>query len=190
MWRYRDQFKSKMRIAYADPPYPGMSRLYKDHKDYAGEVDHAALLADLSEYDGWCLHTASTTLHEVLPLCPLDIRVMAWVKPFAAFKRNVAVAYSWEPVIVRPARARVYDGFSTVSDWISESITLRRGLTGAKPEKVCSWLFDVMGCLPDDELIDLFPGTGAVTKAWDNWRQCLRLPSPETRLHKSQLVMK
>lgn len=25
-----------MRIAYADPPYPGMAHLYKDHPDYGG----------------------------------------------------------------------------------------------------------------------------------------------------------
>ena len=28
----------------------------------------------------------------------------AWVKGFAAFKRNVSVAYAREPVIVKPAR--------------------------------------------------------------------------------------
>ena len=42
-----------MRIAYADPPYPGCAHLYADHPDYAGEVDHADLLARLNaEYDG------------------------------------------------------------------------------------------------------------------------------------------
>ena len=29
-----------MRIAYADPPYPGCAHLYRGHPDYAGEVDH------------------------------------------------------------------------------------------------------------------------------------------------------
>lgn len=43
-----------MRLAYADPPYPGCAALYKDHPDYAGEVDHAALLRTLQDnYDGW-----------------------------------------------------------------------------------------------------------------------------------------
>ena len=43
-----------IRIGYADPPYPGCAHLYKDHPDYAGEVDHAALVERLrSEYDGW-----------------------------------------------------------------------------------------------------------------------------------------
>lgn len=166
-----------MNIAYADPPYPGMSGFYKDHPDYDGEVDHAALLRQLSEYDGWCLHTASTTLAFVLSLYPdalQEARIMAWVKPFASFKKHVAVAYAWEPVLVKPARMREYDGLTTVRDWIAESITLKRGLTGAKPEAVCHWLFDAMGCKPGDELVDLFPGTGAVTRAWENW--CAQRP--------------
>jgi len=32
-----------------------------------------------------------------------------------------------------------------------------------------------VGLDPDDDLIDLFPGTGAVTDAWTRWRRELRL---------------
>jgi hypothetical protein len=147
-----------------------MSSLYRDHPDYAGEVDHGALFTYLATFDGWCLHTASTTLAMVLALAPDSVRVMAWVKPFAAFKKHVAVAYAWEPVLVQPARLRKYDGLTTIRDWISEPITLRRGLVGAKPERVCRWLFEAMGCEHDDQLVDLFPGTGAVGRAWETWR--------------------
>ena len=28
-----------LRLAYADPPYPGSAWLYRDHPDYGGEVD-------------------------------------------------------------------------------------------------------------------------------------------------------
>jgi len=170
-----------MRIAYADPPYPGCAHLYKDHPDYAGEVDHEALAWQLIAYDGWCLHTSSVGLHHVLDCLSLaghtDYRVMAWVKPFAAFKRNVSVAYAWEPVLVKAARKPVVKkdmGF-TYRDWIAESITLKKGLTGVKPEKACHWLFEVMGCEPQDELHDLFPGTGAVTRAWQSWQTQLGL---------------
>jgi hypothetical protein len=92
-----DRPGTPMRIGYADPPYPGQSaKHYADHPDYAGEVDHAALVERLErDYDGWVLHTSSPALRDVLPLCPPDARVMAWVKPFAAFKRNVPVAYAW-----------------------------------------------------------------------------------------------
>jgi hypothetical protein len=94
-----------MRLAYADPPYPNCAHLYRDHADYAGEVDHADLVQRLgADFDGWVLHTSSVALPAVLPLIPATARIMAWVKSFAAFKRNVSVAYAWEPVIIKAAR--------------------------------------------------------------------------------------
>lgn len=166
-----------MRFAYADPPYPGQSaKHYADHPDYAGEVDHAELIERMDrDYNGWVLHTSSVALSEVLPLCPPDVRVMAWVKPFAAFKRNVSVAYAWEPVIVKPVRKPVVTGRVVMRDYIAESITMKRGLTGAKPDAVCRWVFEVAGLEQTDDLHDLFPGSGAVTEAWERWRNELRL---------------
>jgi hypothetical protein len=165
-----------VRVAYADPPYPGQARRhYADHPDYAGEVDHAALLAELETYDGWCLHTSSPALRDLLPLCPADVRVMAWVKPFAAFKANVPVAYAWEPVLVQAARKPAVSERLVLRDYIAEPIATGQGLAGAKPDRVCRWLFEVLGLEPNDELVDLFPGTGAVTRSWDAWRRQLRL---------------
>ncbi len=165
----------RARIAYADPPYPGCAHLYADHPDFAGEVDHAQLVYDLvTKYDGYVLHTSSVALHDVLQRFRIETndmpRVMAWVKPFAAFKRNVSVAYAWEPVLVRAARKPVVKNGLTYRDWLAEPITMRRGLTGAKPERVCRWLFEMLGADPDDSLDDLYPGTGAVGRAWNAWR--------------------
>jgi len=163
------------RIGYADPPYPGQSaKHYGDHPDYAGEVDHRALLRRLDEeYDGWVLHTSSTALTSVLywaqELGIGDYRVGAWVKPFAAFKRNVPVAYAWEPVLFRAVRKPVVSGRIVMRDWIGEPITMHRGLAGAKPEAVCRWAFEIVGAQQGDTLDDLFPGTGAVTRAWRAW---------------------
>lgn len=166
-----------MKIAYADPPYPGCAHLYKDHADFAGEVDHAKLIAQLrDEFDGFILHTSSVALPLIAPVVGAGVRCMAWVKGFAAFKRNVSVAYAWEPVFVKPARKPVVSTRLVMRDWIECPITLRRGLTGAKPEKVCHWAFEMVGAHPDDELVDLFPGTGAVTKAWATWRKLFALP--------------
>jgi hypothetical protein len=162
-----------MRVAYADPPYPGYARYYRDHPDYGGEVDHGELIERLcDEFDAWALHTYSNALRDILPLCPPDVRVGAWVKPFASFKPEVAVQYAWEPVIFRGGRRRTgHDRRgAALRDWISENITLKRGLVGAKPEAVAWWVFDVLGMLPDDELEDLFPGSGAVARAWGSWR--------------------
>lgn len=161
-----------MRIAYADPPYPGCGKLYVEQ----AEVDHGALVQRLlSEFDGFVLHTSSVALELVLAHFTGGLRVngarlMAWVKPFAAFKRNVSVAYAWEPVIVKPARKPVVRGRIVMRDWYSESITLKKGLVGAKPERVARWAFEMAGAEPTDELLDLYPGTGAVTRAWDAWR--------------------
>lgn len=174
------------RIAYADPPYIGCAHLYRDQPDYGGEVDHAALIARLeSDYDGWILH-ATATPKSIAVLAPLvaltGARWMVWVKGFAAFKRNVPVAYAWEPVIVKPARRPVVSKRLILRDWIQESITLRRGLTGAKPEALCHWAFEVAGAHPGDVLDDLYPGTGAVTRAWESWCGKFRLPeSPPAR---------
>lgn len=156
-----------MRAAYADPPYPGCAHLYPEQT----EVDHAGLIANLeSAFDGWLLHTTSTALRDILPLCPRDVRIMAWVKPFAAFKRNVSVAYAWEPVIVKAVRKPTVRHRLVMRDWIAESITLKKGLVGAKPPAVCFWAFEMLGLEAGDELVDLYPGTGAVGRAWQDWQ--------------------
>ena len=169
-----------MKIGYADPPYIGCAHLYKDHPDYAGEVDHAALIERLeSEYDGWVLHAAATP-KSMAVLGPLvehtGARWMGWKKTFAAFKKNVTVAYAWEPVIIKAARKPVVSKRIVMRDWVECPITLKKGLTGAKPEKVCHWAFEMVGAHPGDTLDDMFPGTGAVSKAWREW--CLRFALP------------
>lgn len=173
-----------MKIAYADPPYVGCAHLYKDHADYAGEVDMAQLIEQLQNYDGWVLHAAATpaSMAVLAPLIvPTGARWMAWVKGFAAFKKNVSVAYAWEPVIVKAARKPVVSKRRVMRDWIQESITLKRGLTGAKPEAVCHWAFEMVGARPEDDLIDFYPGTGAVIRAWESWRGLFDLPKDAKR---------
>ena len=170
-----------MNIGYADPPYVNCAHLYKDHPDYAGEVDHAALIARLEwEVDGWVLHAAATP-RSMAVLAPLveatGARWMAWTKGFAAFKRNVPVAYAWEPVIIKPARKPVVSKRLVMRDWTQHNMTMRRGLTGAKPEGVCHWAFEVVGARPEDTLHDLYPGTGAVTEAWRTWGLKFALPA-------------
>lgn len=177
-----------MRIAAADPPYIGCAHLYKDHPDYAGEVDHLALVDRLqSEYDGWILHAAASNDSEAI-LAPLMAKVGArkcvWVKQFAAFKRNVPVAYAWEPVYIMAARKPVVSKRLVMRDWIMCPITMKRGLTGAKPEAVSHWAFEIAGSRPDDELHDLFPGTGAIARAWETWRGKFTLPA----LHQEEMI--
>ena len=168
-----------MKIGYADPPYPGCAHLYKDHLDFGGEVDHGALVQRLErEFDGWVLHTSSVAIPIIAPLvAKTGARWGAWVKSFAAFKKGVRPAYAWEPIVFKPARrmAENYSGAFVQRDWIECPMTMRRGFTGAKPAAVCHWAFEVLGATPDDELHDLFPGSGAVSRAWESWRPQLEL---------------
>ena len=50
--------------------------------------------------------------------------------------------------------------------WLSEPITLKRGLTGAKPEAFCEWVLSLLNFRveDDDEMVDLFPGTGVMDR--------------------------
>lgn len=155
-----------MKFAYADPPYIGCAHLYPEKT----EVDHVELVKRLvDEYpDGWALSLHTPSLQYILSLCPSDVRVMAWVKPFAVFKPGVGVAYAWEPVIVHGGRKRTREQ-STVRDWVSINITMKKGVIGAKPEKFAYWLFDVLNMQKGDEFHDLFPGTGIMMRCWDEF---------------------
>lgn len=159
-----------MRLGYADPPYPGQARKhYGDHPDFAGEVDHAALLTALASYDGWALSTAARSLQEVLALCPAGVRVLAWCKPIAPPMSGHGV-FGWEPVIVSWARPPASDLRDTLT--VSpEQYTFRPKpagyVTGSKPPAFCRWLFAWLGAEPQDQFTDLFPGSRAVSDAWD-----------------------
>jgi hypothetical protein len=118
--------------------------------------------------EGWALCLSTPSLRSILPLCPEDVRVGAWVKPFAAFKPNVNPAYCWEPVIVRGVR-KLGREVPTVRDFVSCNITLQKGTVGAKPEGFCNWLFEFAGLKPDDEFVDIYLGSGGVTAAWEKF---------------------
>lgn len=154
-----------MKFAYADPPYLGCCKLY-DHYHPDGlcwddPATHQALVCRLATYDGWAMSLTSQSLSTITPMVP-DARVAAWVKPFAAFKRNVRIAYTWEPVLFQPGRDSSSDGAPVGRDHLAESITMRKGLTGAKPRAFCDWVLDLLGWVPGDELDDLYPGTGVM----------------------------
>lgn len=162
-----------MMSVYADPPYLGCCGLY-DHYHPDGRCwddleTHRVLIDQLcAGWGTWALSLSSPSLRAILPLCPEDVRVGAWVKPFASFKPNVNPAYTWEPVIYRGARKRERTEL-TVKDHVIESITLQKGLTGAKPRAFAFWLFDLLGLRPSDEFTDLFSGTGVVADCWDEF---------------------
>ena len=165
-----------LRVAYADPPYLGLAKKFYGHlhaeaADYDKPETHKRLIERLcDEYDCWMLSLQSPALKTILAMCPDDVRVLAWTKGFASFKPGLKSAhYAWEPIIVRGGRPRE-ERLHCVRDWIQESMVIRGGFKGKKPERVCFWLFEVMNLKPEDEFHDLFLGSGAVTDAWQKWR--------------------
>lgn len=176
-----------MRLAYADPPYLGNCRLY-DH-DHGNDglcwddlTTHKLLIERLQAdyYDGWALSASSPSLQTILPLCPPNVRIAAWVKPFCVFKKGVRPAYAWEPVLFVGGR-NPSSGYkhpppekggkqTTPKDFVSANITLKKGLIGAKPEAFCRWILEVLNVKPEDTLVDLFPGTGVMDRVLDEMR--------------------
>jgi hypothetical protein len=164
-----------LRLAYADPPYPGLARrYYRDHPDYAGEVDHGELLSRLQRYDGWALSTSMRALPMVLARCVaqgLEVRV-ARVVPWcaAACERRGSSPHgspSCTPAgdgSVGRARRR------PMRWWVScraGGRTLPTAVIGAKPPEFCRWVFDLLGAGRGDTLDDLYPGSGMVSWAWE-----------------------
>lgn len=161
------------RLVYADPPYPGTAaKYYGDQPTFAGEVDHAALVARLVTYDGWALSTSQAALQRVLVLCPPEVRIASWVKPIGVSRQTRGPHNTWEPIIYKPARW-LRPG---KRDWI-RAMPARGGgdLPGRKPIRVCNFVFDLLGAAAGDSLEDLFPGTEVVTKAWAQAQERLAL---------------
>jgi hypothetical protein len=159
---------ASLRLAYADPPYPGLAHLYRGHQDYAGEVDHDALVARLLGFDGWALSTSEDALRDVLSLTPRGTHVCPWTKPHgAALARGPSSVHEY--VLVWPARLEM----PGVRDALYASVA-RGGdsdLIGRKPMAFCAWLFALLGASPLDSFDDLFPGSGAVGRHWEEFRR-------------------
>lgn len=177
-----------MRFAYADPPYIGQARKHYAKEAaargaVAQEVNHSLLIGTLVEHypDGWALSCSSPSLRQLLPLCPADVRVMAWVKPFCVFKKGVRPAYGWEPVLLWRGRNRNHQpplkggDATTPKDFTICNITLRKGFVGAKPPAFCAWVLDCLGFREGDEVIDIFPGTGVMDRTVDAYGRQTRM---------------
>lgn len=103
-------------------------------------------------------------------MCPGDTRIGSWVKPFHIYKKGVRPAYAWEPLLYRGGRNSKHPPpekggkATTPKDFVSANITLRKGLTGAKPPEFCRWVLDLLNFQPGDTLEDIFPGSNSMAK--------------------------
>ncbi len=163
-------------FAYADPPYPGLAGRYYDKP----EVDHAALVSHLEAGypDGWALSTSARALrgscpdsgapNGVLALCPPSARICVWVRGARPGPARQARS-AWEPLIVvggRPTTLDVAQGLDDVLLWSGRQHSHPGAVVGMKSAAYCEWMFRLLGAHASDELVDLYPGSGAVGRAW------------------------
>lgn len=159
------------RLAYADPPYPGTAaRYYRHHRDYAGEVDHQALVARLAAgYDGWALSTSAAALPAVLPMCPEGARVACWIRGARPNRQARRPVNAWEPVIYMPARPAPDPPLDVLIHASRPRTTDPHRVIGAKPALFARWVFELIAAAPGDTLDDLYPGSGGIARAWHDY---------------------
>lgn len=169
-----------MRFAYADPPYLGQCSRYEHHhpdgKCWDDMETHRSLIQQLGEYDGWALSCGAKDIVWLAPMLPDSARVLAWCKTWASWKPGTYPAYAWEPVILMGQRKRrwKHGDAQTPRDWLA-CPAHQQGFFGSKPPEFVRWVLDCLGVTPEDEFVDLFPGSGAVTRAYEAWRNQLPL---------------
>jgi hypothetical protein len=112
----------------------------------------------------------------VLALCPTGVRVAAWHRGERTTRSRYPLN-GWEPVIY--SGGRQLPGQRRADSIVCGPTpvrTLPGRVIGAKPAAVCRWVFGLLGALPGDTLDDLFPGSGAVTRAWLVYTDTSRRP--------------
>lgn len=185
-----------MILVIADPPYPPFvgsggrknraSRWYgegqrsvqdvpADQHDEAAEWDeparHKLLLSQLLDTaDGFAIATSPDGIAAYGQL-PAAMRIMAWVKPNAQ-PGSHRLRSSWEPVLLFPPRSR---RSNRTPLGMAPDVLVCRINTGAfrgqKPSKWTYWVLDALSYNPFcDQVIDMFPGSGAVSEAITNYR--------------------
>jgi hypothetical protein len=166
-----------MRFAFADPPYPGKAHYYPEQQ----EVDHELLVRHLVDVfpDGWALSTSAEALPSVLALCPTGARVCAWFKgarPPSSRRTTIRptrakrALSAWEPLIVYGGRRPLpTDQVHDLADGLIARGRHRShpdAMIGMKPPAFAEWMFRQLGAAAGDTLVDVFPGSGAIGRAW------------------------
>ena len=170
------------------------------------EIDHRVLCSKLVvEYDGFALSCHTPSLGYLLKLLPTETRVLAWVKPFAAYRKNIRPQFAWEPVLLYGSRSLPSGSFQTHRDWFYGMPPIFNGhradvtnIKGTKSEDFCIWILNCLGFSPsEDTMDDLYPGSGVMGRVATGFvgddganAQSLRLvPKEESRRIRSKRKM-
>jgi hypothetical protein len=163
--------RSRAQRWYSDQGVRGATDRPADHHADASEWDdparHRLLLEQLmDEFDGWAIATPMDGVECYRPL-PIPCRVMVWYRRNAQ-RGDYCIANVTEAVIVYPPVGRRAKGSAgptgQVVDLLDEPAPIG-GFAGMKPARWTRWVLDAMSHQPDDEVVDLFPGSGSVGAA-------------------------
>lgn len=168
-----------MRLVYADPPYLGQCGSYDHFHNDGGPMPWDGLC-----WDTWATHYVllswlGENAHGWAYSCnPVDLtfagpcgRVAAWCKTWHQI-RPTTVQYAWEAVVFKPARTDAKRA-PMVRDWLSCAVTRQTGQRGAKPDAFNDWILDLLVYREGDEFLDLFPGSGSMSRAVERFSRRL-----------------
>ena len=180
------------KFAIADPPYYGRAKRWygvggcgaghgKRQADQHPEAHiwdkpeaHLNMLKDLQlHYDGFAIATSVMGLNVYLKEIDLTqgsgYRICIWHKPISA-PSGSRIRNVYEPVIIYiPSDRRGYKSYVRMDDLKTINIK-KNGFVGSKPKEWVWWVLDLMGADKEDQIDDLFFGSGAVTQAINEWK--------------------
>jgi hypothetical protein len=104
-------------------------------------------------------------------------------KTCSARCRRAATRFRVEPLLVWGGRRSSLAPGEVLDDTLVHAMNGGRrshpgALPGMKPPQFSRWLFRLLGLARGDTFVDLFPGSGAVTRAWQLYTR--ELPDPAT----------
>lgn len=178
-----------MRLAIADPPYLGRADRWYGAGRGSGRVitsggrpgrkpdfhadaarwdrldSHRLLMVDLNaDYDGWAIAGTADSGAKLMQYAPDGVRMAVWVRS-NAMPAGARVINTYETVVFQvPASRRNRVKGQSVRDALIAPHRVG-GFLGSKPQEWTDWVLSLMGYEPGDEVVDLFPGSGAVTAA-------------------------
>jgi hypothetical protein len=101
-------------------------------------------------------------------MCPVEIYVAVWRRQHRPTRSRRALS-AWEPLLVYGGRDLQTEQPQDVLDHLDyrgRYASFPGALVGMKPPQFAVWMFSLLGAQVGDELTDLFPGSGAIGRAW------------------------
>lgn len=189
-----------MKLAIADPPYLGRANrwygsgrgsgrvitsagrpgrkpdFHPDAADWDRVEKHLDLMEGLRrDYDGWVIAGTAESGPVLLAASPVGTRMGVWVRS-NAMPAGARVINTYETVVFSvPTARRDRVRGESVRDALVSPVK-PSGFLGSKPREWTLWVLGLMGYEPgEDEVTDLFAGSGAVASAIDGMLPLVQL---------------